>query len=96
MQSLQAFSREQQKAEVVPADARTSSLTAASPNSHACVAVDERGAEPCSTASLVETPAPQQDVARSVPNIVPHPQVKSGEVEKAGELSAVIPIIIYS
>lgn len=96
MQSLEAFSREQQKVELIPADARTSSSTASSPNSHVCVTVDEQVAEPCSTASPVETPAPQQDVAHSVSNIVPHTQVKSGEVEKAGELSAIIPATIYS
>lgn len=79
---------------LIPADARTSSSTAASPHSHVCVTVEDQAAEPCSTASLVETPAPQQDAAHSVSNIVPHAQVKSGEVENAGELSAIIPTTI--
>lgn len=96
MQSLGAFSREQQKVALVPADARPSGSTASAPNSHVCVAVEEQAAEPCSTASLVETPAPQQDVAQSVSNIVPHTQVKAGELEKAGELSAMLPTTIGS
>ncbi|XP_056905680.1 Fanconi anemia group J protein isoform X1 [Takifugu flavidus] len=91
MQSLGAFSREQQKVALIPADARTSSSTAASPHSHVCVTVEDQAAEPCSTASLVETPAPQQDAAHSVSNIVPHTQVKSGEVENA-ECSRMLPI----
>lgn len=82
--------------ELIPADARTSSSTASSPNSHVCATVGGQAAEPCSTASLVETPAAQQDVAHVASNIVPHTQVKSGEVEKAGGLSAIIPAIIYS
>lgn len=82
--------------ESIPADARTSSSTASSPNGHVCAAVEEQAAEPCSTASRVERPAPQQDVARSVLNPFPHTQVKSGEVEKAGELSAVLPDTVYS
>lgn len=85
MQSLGAFSREQQKVALVPADARASSCTAPSPNSRVGATVEE----PCSTASRVETPAPQQDVAHSGSNFVPHTQVKSGEVEKAGELSVI-------
>lgn len=81
---------------LVLADARTSSSTASSSNSHVCATVEEQAAEPCSTASLVETPAPRQDVAHSVSNIVPYTQVKLGEVEKAGELSAISPTTIYS
>lgn len=96
MQSLGAFSREQQKVESVPAEAQTSSSTPSSPNGHVFVTVEEEAREPCSAASRVETPEPQQDAAHSGLNMFPHMQVKSEQVEKAGEMSTIITNVIYS
>lgn len=91
MQSLVVFSREQQKVEVVPADTRTSSSTAPSPNDHPFVTVEGPGAlrapESCFPASCVKTSEPQQDAARSEHNFSSHVQLKNNQDEKSGEMT---------
>lgn len=100
MQSLVVFSEEQQKVEVVHTDTRTSSSTAPSPNGHVFVTVEEQGAlrvpEPCSLASCVKTPEPQQVAAHSMRNFLSHTQLKSEQDEKSGEPSKIITNTIYS
>lgn len=73
--------------EVVGADTRTSIFTAPSPNGHVFATVEEQGVlrtpEPCSPASCVKTPEPQQDAAHSMRNFLSHMQ--SEQDEKSGE-----------
>lgn len=100
MQSLVVFSREQQKVEVVPADTRTCSSSAPSPNGHLFATVEEQSAlrppQPCFPAPGVKTPEPQQDAAQSVRNVLSHMQVKSEQDDKSGERSKMITNAIYS